>query len=237
MSQETLAHGPQLEQAVAVLTGATQLIDRALDALKARCSEGGKLSPAKLDDQQLASYELSVSWAECTAARFLLAHAQRLATQDPAENSFTAHLAALFCAEAVTNTLHRLRTRPADFGLQLAQIAAVEQQAGVASFLSQQLLASNIAKLGEAVLDRDGNLGPDLLSEHHSMMRDTFRRFSDDVVAPLAESVHREDLIIPDAILEPLKDMGMFGLSIPASYGGLQEDDREDTLEIGRAHV
>ena len=80
------------------------------------------------------------------------------------------------------------------------------------------------------MLDRDGDLGPDLLSEHHTMMRDTFRRIADDVVAPLAEEIHREDLIIPDAILEPLKEMGMFGLSIPESYGGLQEDDKEDTL-------
>ena len=62
------------------------------------------------------------------------------------------------------------------------------------------------------------------------MMRDTFRRFADDVVAPLAEQVHREDLDIPDAILEPLKEMGLFGLSIPESYGGLQADDKEDTL-------
>ena len=156
--------------------------------------------------------------------------AQRLAAEDPADNSFTSRLAALFCAEAVTNTLNRLRTRPADFGLAIADIHALEQEATAATFLPRQLGAANIASLGRTVLERDGDLGPDLLGEHHSMMRDTFRRFADDVVAPLAETVHREDLIIPDAILEPLKDMGMFGLSIPASYGGLQEDDREDTL-------
>lgn len=230
MSQASLDHGPQLERAVAVLAAATGLIDQSLSALKARTSEGGKVSPARLDEHQLASYDLSVSWAECTAARFLLAHAQRLAADDTAENSFTARLAALFCAEAVNNSLQRLRTRPADFGLALADINAIEADASDAGFLSQQLSAANIAGIGQAVLDRNGDLGPDLLSEHHSMMRDTFRRFADDVVAPLAESVHREDLIIPDAILEPLKEMGMFGLSIPASYGGLQEDDREDTL-------
>lgn len=230
MSKDSPATGPKLEQAFAVLAAATQLIDQALSALKVRSNEGGKISPALLDQHQLASYELSVSWAECTAARFLLAHAQRLAADASAENSFTSNLAALFCAEAVTNTLHRLRTRPADFGLALADIDAVQQNASAASFLSRQLGAANIASIGLAVLDRDGDLGPDLLGEHHSMMRDTFRRFADDVVAPLAESVHREDLIIPDAILEPLKEMGMFGLSIPASLGGLQEDDREDTL-------
>jgi len=229
MPEVSPEHGQQLQQAAEVLAAATQLLDKALSAIKSRCSDGGQLSPARLDDHQLASYELSLSWAECTAARFLLTHARRLANEDSADNSLTTRLTTLFCAEAVTNTVHRLRTRPGDFGLALADINVVEEPAA-ASFLSGQLRAQNIADIGQAMLDRNGDLGPDLLGEHHSMMRETFRRFADDVVAPLAESVHREDLIIPDAILEPLKDMGMFGLSIPGTYGGLQEDDREDTL-------
>jgi (2S)-methylsuccinyl-CoA dehydrogenase len=157
-------------------------------------------------------------------------HAQRLTTESTARNTFTTALATLFCADAVTNTLNRLRTRPTDFGLTLAAISAIEADPEASAFLEQQLAAKNIAGIGQMVLERDGDLGPDLLSEHHTMMRDTFRRFSDDVVAPLAEEIHRHDLIIPDAILEPLKEMGMFALSIPASYGGLQEDDKEDTL-------
>ena len=79
-------------------------------------------------------------------------------------------------------------------------------------------------------MDRGADLGPDLLEERYTMMRDTFHKFADDVVMPLAEDVHRQDLIIPDAILEPLKEMGVFGLSIPESYGGLQEDDKEDNM-------
>jgi len=220
----------QLEQAAAVLATTTQLIDRALSALKVQVTEGGRLAPARLDEHQLACYELALSWSECTAARFLLAHATRLATESSAANAFTAQLASLFCAEAITNTLHRLRTRPVDFGLAHAHVSTIDTDLAAAEFLSQQLAAQNIAAIGQAVLDQDGDLGPDLLSEHHTMMRDSFRRFSDDVVAPLAEEIHREDLIIPDAILQPLREMGMFGLSIPASYGGLQEDDKEDTL-------
>jgi (2S)-methylsuccinyl-CoA dehydrogenase len=230
MSDVTLNDGQQLEQAVAVLSATTQLIDKSLSALKARTAEDGRVVPARLDEHQLACYELSVSWSECTAAKFLITHAQRLNTESSASNDFTTQLANLFCAEAVSNTLNRLRTRVKDFGLTLEAISAVEAEPEAAVFLEQQLSAQNIAGIGQSVLDRDGDLGPDLLSEHHTMMRDTFRRFSDDVVAPLAEEIHRQDLIIPDEILEPLKEMGMFGLSIPASYGGLQEDDKEDTL-------
>jgi (2S)-methylsuccinyl-CoA dehydrogenase len=230
MSDASLDLGQQLAQAAAVLAATTQLIDRALAALKAQTMQDERVAPAKLDEHQLVSYELSVSWAECTAARFLLAHAKRLTAESSATNTFTAQLTALFCAEAVTNTLNRLRTRPADFGLTQADLNTIDSNPVAADFLSRQLAALNMAAIGEAVLDRDGDLGPDLLSEHHTMMRDTFRRFADEVVAPLAEEIHREDLIIPDAILEPLKAMGMFGLSIPATYGGLQEGDREDTL-------
>ena len=217
----------QLQQAGAALQATTQLIDTALSALKLLTLDGERVSPAKLDEHQLASYELSLSWSECTASRFLTAHALQLAARSVPENTLTIQLSNLFCAEAITNTVNRLRARPADYGLTHADIISdpVAEQ-----FLSKQLAAKNIAAIGQAILDRDGDLGPDLLTEYHTIMRDTFRRFSDDVVAPLAESIHREDLIIPDAILEPLKEMGMFGLSIPAKYGGLQEDDKEDTL-------
>ena len=217
----------QLQQAGAALQATTQLIDTALSALKVLTLDGERVSPAKLDEHQLASYELSLSWSECTAARFLTAHALQLAARSVSENTLTIQLSNLFCAEAITNTVNRLRARPADYGLTHADIIS---DPVAEEFLSKQLAAKNIAAIGQAILDRDGDLGPDLLSEYHTIMRDTFCRFSDDVVAPLAESIHREDLIIPDAILEPLKEMGMFGLSIPAKYGGLQEDDKEDTL-------
>ena len=230
MSEASLANRQQLEQAVAVLAATTQLINDALSALKARMTEAGRVVPARLDEHQLALYELAVSWSECTAARFMLNHAQRLADESAASSAFPTRLAHLFCAEAVSNTLNRLRTRPADFGLTHAAIGTVTADTRAAEFLEQQLAAQNIAAIGKLVLDRNGDLGPDLLDEHHTMMRDSFSRFADEVVAPLAEEVHRHDLIIPDEILEPLKEMGMFGLSIPASYGGLQEDDKEDTL-------
>jgi (2S)-methylsuccinyl-CoA dehydrogenase len=230
MTDVSTGDGQALEQASALLTSTTNLIDRALSALKAKTLDGERVSPALLDEHQLISYDLSLSWSECIAARFLLEHAGRLEAESGELNAFTSRLAAMFCAEAVMNCVNRLRARPADFSLTDTDIATVTTAPDAAAFLAQHLAAKSIAAIGAEVLDRDGDLGPDLLSEYHTMMRDPFRRFSDEVVAPLAEEVHRQDLIIPDAILEPLKEMGMFGLSIPARFGGLQEDDKEDTL-------
>jgi (2S)-methylsuccinyl-CoA dehydrogenase len=229
MSDVSPNGGEVLEQATAVLGKTQDLLDQILSALKSRTLEGDRVSPSKLDAYQLISYELSLCWAECSSARFLLDYARRLQQESPGAADFGGRLAALFCAEAVTGTLGRLRTRPADFGLGEADIAAVTAGEG-AAFLATHLAADSIAAIGEQVLDREGDLGADLLDENHTIMRDTFRRFADDVVAPLAEEVHRHDMDIPDEILEPLKEMGMFGLSIPENYGGLQEDGKEDTL-------
>jgi (2S)-methylsuccinyl-CoA dehydrogenase len=230
MSEAPLNDQQQLEQAAAVLAAASQLIEAAAAALKSRITEAGRVATDKLDQHQQACYDLAVSWSECTAARFLLSHAKQLVADKPAENNFTTQLAGLFCAEAVLNTLNRFRARPGDYGLTLSAIGSIESTPATAAFLQQQLAAGNLAALGQAVLEREGDLGPDGLGEHHTLMRDSFRRFADEVVAPLAEHIHREDAIIPEEVLEPLKAMGMFGLSIPASYGGLQEDDKEDTL-------
>ena len=87
-----------------------------------------------------------------------------------------------------------------------------------------------LARLGKQVVEAGGDLGPRGLADDKAMMADTFQQFADDVVAPLAERIHREDAIIPDAILQGLKDLGCFGLSVPEQYGGLLPNDREDTL-------
>jgi (2S)-methylsuccinyl-CoA dehydrogenase len=218
------AGGTMLDQAAAALTSTRTLIDSALSQLKTWTREDGRLSNARLDEHQLVSYELSLCWAECCAAQFMLDHAQQ------AGDAFSDRLAALFCAEAVTSSCNRLRTRPLDFGLSEEQLAAVCGAPAMSAFLAEQLSAKNIEAIGEQVLERGADLGPDLLDERHTLMRDTFRRFADDVVMPLAEEVHRKDLIIPDEILDPLREMGVFGLSIPESYGGLQENDREDNI-------
>ena len=230
MTDPSQAGGQVLDQASTLLSETRSLIDRVLVDLKSKTLEGERVSPAKLDNYQLVSYEVSLCWAECTSARFLLDYARRLQSEAPGAAGFAGRLAALFCAEAVTTTTGRLRARPADFGLSEADVKAVSGTDAAAGFLATHLAADNIAAIGEEVLQRGGDLGADLLDENHTMMRDTFRRFADDVVAPLAEEIHRGDLDIPEEILAPLREMGMFGLSIPENYGGLQEEGREDTL-------
>ena len=92
------------------------------------------------------------------------------------------------------------------------------------------LSPGHLCALGQAWRDRSGRLPDDHLDEEKSMIRETFRQFADERVAPLAESIHREDAMIPDSIIEGLKELGCFGLCVPERYGGLQPDGSEDRL-------
>ncbi len=76
----------------------------------------------------------------------------------------------------------------------------------------------------------DGAALPRGLDEEHELMRQSFRKLTDERVVPLAERIHREDLLVPDALIDALAELGCFGLSIPERYGGFQDDDAPDNL-------
>jgi acyl-CoA dehydrogenase len=64
----------------------------------------------------------------------------------------------------------------------------------------------------------------------------TVRRFVAERLRPLEERVDREDEV-PDEIVREMREMGLFGLSIPEEYGGLGLSMSEEVrvaLELGR---
>ncbi|CAI8181184.1 MAG: (2S)-methylsuccinyl-CoA dehydrogenase [Alphaproteobacteria bacterium] len=59
------------------------------------------------------------------------------------------------------------------------------------------------------------------LDETHQIMRDQFRRFADEKVAPFAHQWHLDDALIPLALIDELAALGVFGLTVPEAFGGL----------------
>ena len=69
-----------------------------------------------------------------------------------------------------------------------------------------------------------------------NQLLDTLRRFVRERLVPSEQKVAEEDRI-PDDILQEMKAMGLFGLSIPEAYGGLgltMEEEALVAMEIGR---
>jgi acyl-CoA dehydrogenase len=74
---------------------------------------------------------------------------------------------------------------------------------------------------------------PDVLSQ----ILDTVRRYVSERLIPAEELVAQTNAI-PDDILEEMKEMGLYGLSISEEYGGLgfsMEDEVRLVFELGRA--
>ena len=205
------------------------LLERAALQLRERCLVKGKIDAAKLDGEQLVSFDLALSFAELTAGEFAVRYARRAGEPGSDAGELEGRFARLFCAESLHAIRGRLGARPADYGLTSKELSAGLDGDASRALAGDALGAAFVASVGGAVLE-SGSTGAYLLDEQHEMMRSTFRKFASTVVAPLAEEVHRHDLLIPDAILKPLAELGGFGLSIPERYGGLQPDDRDDNL-------
>jgi (2S)-methylsuccinyl-CoA dehydrogenase len=53
------------------------------------------------------------------------------------------------------------------------------------------------------------------------LVRDQFRRFGAERIAPHAQRWHLQDALIPDSVIGEMADLGVFGICIDAAYGGL----------------
>ena len=51
-----------------------------------------------------------------------------------------------------------------------------------------------------------------------------FGRFADERIGPHAERIHREDTDVPESIIDGLREIGAFGMSIPEQFGGMAGD-------------
>jgi (2S)-methylsuccinyl-CoA dehydrogenase len=65
--------------------------------------------------------------------------------------------------------------------------------------------------------------GPRHLEGDFELVQDTFRRFANDKIVPIAEHIHRTNADIPEDLIEGLAELGGFGLSVPVEYDGYSE--------------
>ena len=73
-----------------------------------------------------------------------------------------------------------------------------------------------------ANLIEDGEFGDwGLEDETLDMVREQFRRFAEEQVAPHAHGWHARDELIPLEVIEALAALGVFGLTVPEAWGGL----------------
>jgi (2S)-methylsuccinyl-CoA dehydrogenase len=205
-----------------LLGGLQALFDAAVLAVAQRCSMGsGRLDGRALDAAQGVSYELAWASAELLAAQTVL--------QAPAAAGLDRALALLFATEAMRSVQARLESVAIDADLDGAPLRAWSTDPQWPALRRAAAGPAALAAATQALAAAESEIGPVAVSEEVEMARDALRRFGVDVVAPLAAEIHAQDLTIPETILGPLREMGVFGLSIPQEYGGSAPGQHDDT--------
>jgi (2S)-methylsuccinyl-CoA dehydrogenase len=109
--------------------------------------------------------------------------------------------------------------RPGDFGIEAAA-ADFAQDAAVARFLGEGSTIATRARLAALIGDGqrpDESFGDETLD----LIREQFRAFTADRIAPHAHRWHLADALIPIEIVDEMAALGVFGVCIAEEYGGL----------------
>lgn len=192
-------------------------------ALARACAVAGQIDAVRVDEQQPACFELAWANAELLAAETALQASSDASTTE-------GRLALAFAAEALPSILQRLEAIAQDIDQDTAPLQAL--QADVRLSRLKKLAASTpvLRRLGAAVAGSEQELAAVALDGDVAMAQEAFRRFAAEQVAPVAADIHRQDLTVPESLLQPLREMGVFGLSIPEAFGGSAPAGSDNTL-------
>lgn len=199
------------------------LYDRARAALRAEFLVDGKISNAKIEANQTAAHGLAWLATYVEALRQMQVWAEKLT-----ENGTFGEMEQLIHQIAFGEYISQIyggipmnqgeMTRLSDLGLGLVQPSHPEA--------TKLMLEGNTVeartRLVELMQDNAGHatFGKTGLDDDLEMIRDQFRRFSDERVAPFAHDWHLKDELIPMSIIDELAELGVFGLTIPEEFGG-----------------
>ncbi len=195
--------------------------------VKLKCSVNGKLDTRLLDHHQLASFDLASISAELAAVRTSVNYVAALE-----DNPTASSVMVIFCVDTLKTILNRFVERATDFGLATSELLAIYAEQDVILLMGQYLSADFMASVGKQLVETDLIRLPSTLDEDKELIRETFYRFANETVSPLAQKIHRQDLDIPDSILVPAAELGCFGTCIPEKFGGLQPNDQPDSLSM-----
>jgi len=187
--------------------------DDSCAALARACLDGTtNLDPEALDREQGAEFELAWAKAELEAATTLTC-AQGL-------TDLQVQLANAFVAEAIPRIVARLESIDLDLGRYNHTLRSLADAPALREFRRDAGSSSAMARLGRSVLEAPEVLSLAAADLDIAMACDAFERFAANVVAPRAQAIHQNDLTVPEELLQPMRELGAFGLSIPEAFGG-----------------
>ena len=224
-----MLEAPLLDRARSALAAGRDLVAGAAMTVADHVAPGGRIDPVGVDREQRQVHGLAWFSTVVEALAQTLAWAERLelagrfqpASRLLLEIGFGEYLHQL--AGGVPIGPNEL-VRPGDLGIAV-QGAAFAGNPAVASFLADGNTVANRRLLMQAILDGadiPDDVGTDDAGDADlAMIRQQVRRFTDERIIPHAHAWHRANTLIPDETIATMSEIGVFGICIPAEYGGL----------------
>jgi (2S)-methylsuccinyl-CoA dehydrogenase len=177
-----------------------------------------------VDNAQHEAHGLAWLWTYVEAQRQMLKWAERLQA-DGKFGAFEQLLLRAGVSEYANQIVFGIPmsqgeiVRPVDFGVSgegvVEYIRSVGPLMGGLDARVKAQIAAYIAEHPNAVTF--GEVG---LDDEMTLVRDQFRKFVVDKVAPHAHTWHLKDQLIPMPVVEEMSALGVFGLTIPEAFGG-----------------
>ncbi|MGQ3353900.1 MAG: acyl-CoA dehydrogenase family protein [Phreatobacter sp.] len=215
------------ELAQGAVTAADAVLADATAAVRALVTEDGRISGAAIEREQRATHGLAWLATYVESVRQLASYQERLG----AEGKF-GEIEDLIVRIGLGEYLSQIvggipmsqgeMVRPADVGLKAGDI--LRRFAGAAdTLIATGNTAANRARLAELVREQEssGHFGEPGLDETLEAIRDEMRKFSLAEVLPHAHEWHLQNAYIPLDVIAKLAELGVFGLTLPESYGGM----------------
>jgi (2S)-methylsuccinyl-CoA dehydrogenase len=185
-----------------------------------------RLARASADREQRATHGLAWFATYVEAMRQLVAYADRLSDAGKL-GELEQLLVRIGIGEYMAQLIGGLPmsqgeiVRAADLGLTIQQTSA-RMTPAAEHMIATGNSAENRARLIELIRAQHGaNAGDCGLDETLAAVREEMRKFAASEVAPHAHEWHLANRYIPLDVIEHMAELGVFGLTIPESYGGL----------------
>lgn len=189
-----------------------QALDAVGRSLAQKVQKEGKVSADAFNCIQVQSMQIARALAEHAAIEAMLQYGDR-------GGAFEQQLTITYASQGVID-FAKLLLYDLD-SVRTTSMTMLREFFTVADRLNAEITPQAWSSLGKMILERDRDYsGTVQLDEVHEQFRETFSRFSDSVIGPLAEETHRKDKLVPDRVLGQLAELGVFGISIPEQYGG-----------------
>jgi (2S)-methylsuccinyl-CoA dehydrogenase len=203
-----------LEAAAAAVDDAAEVVAEATTHLAHAANVDGRISVDQLDRHQVLGYDLAHAASAIEGCRVMVRYGEH--------GEYESMLARAFVADALADLQSKVLGRESVWGVEAADLAATVPF--VETHRAPQFLEQIAAEL-----PRRGT-GPSHLPEEFDLVRETFHRFAEDRIRPVAEHVHRTNADVPEDVIAGLAELGGFGLSVPEEYGGFAVGGEHDYL-------